>query len=41
MKKKKKTRVAILVSEKIHLKYITRDRGGRYITVKGTVQKEI
>ena len=42
MDEKTKAGVAILVSEKIHLKkkYITRDRGGHYITVKGTIQKE-
>ena len=40
MDEKTKAGVAILVSEKIHLKYITRERGGRYITVKGTIQKE-
>ena len=40
--KQKKARVAILISEKIELKIknITRDKEGRYIMVKGSVQEE-
>ena len=40
--KQKKARLAILISEKIELKIknITRDKEGRYIMVKGSVQEE-
>ena len=40
--KQKKAGVAILISEKIELKIknITRDKEGRYIMVKGSVQEE-
>ena len=38
----KKAEVAILISDKINLKIktITRDKGGHYITIKGSMQEE-
>ena len=40
--KQKKAGVAILISDKIDLKIkkITRDKEGRYITIKGSIQEE-
>ena len=40
--KQKKAVVAILISDKIDLKIkkITRDKEGRYITIKGSIQEE-
>ena len=40
--KQKKAGVAILISDKIDLKIkrITRDKGGHYIIIKGSIQEE-
>ena len=39
--KQKKAGVAILISDKIDLKIkITRDKGGQYIMIKGSIQEE-
>ena len=40
--KQKKAGVAILISDKIHLKIkkITRDKEGHYIMIKGSIQEE-
>ena len=40
--KQKKAGVAILISDKIDLKIkkITKDKEGRYITIKGSIQEE-
>ena len=41
--KQKKAGVAILISDKIDLKInkITRDKEGQYISIKGSIQKDI
>ena len=38
--KQKKAGVAILISDKIDLKILTRDKEGHYIMIKGSVQEE-
>ena len=42
-RKQKEAGVAILISDKIHFKIkkkITRDKGGHYIIIKGSIQEE-